>query len=234
VIDSLPPDMLQPEDPLHRAIQVLDSIVNVALVGLPQLLAASVSAVGAGHQLQTLAASSPEASSVDDIQYESGGPCVEAMASGDEVRDHLPSVRWPSFSEAAVAAGFGSVWSLPVGLGDAPSACLNLYYESGDPWSESSSPLAKRLASQAGAVLANAKAFSQVEQLNSTLRKALETRTIIGQAQGVLMARQGIEADAAFDILRRASQRTNRKLRDIAAEIVEGVIHKGHEGIDHQ
>jgi hypothetical protein len=184
VIDSLPPDMLQPEDPLQRAIQVLDSIVNVALVGLPQLLAASVSAVGAGHQFQTLAASSPEA------------------------------------------------WSLPVGLGDAPSACLNLYYESGDPWSGSSSRLANRLASQAGVVLANAKALSQAEQLNSTLRKALETRTIIGQAQGVLMARQGIDADAAFDILRRASQRTNRKLRDIAAEIVEGVIHKGHEGLD--
>lgn len=45
----------------------------------------------------------------------------------------------------------------------------------------------------------------------------------MGPAQGVLMARQSISPGEAFDVLRRASQRTNRKLRDVAAEIVEGV-----------
>lgn len=225
MVESPSPENTQRPDQLSGATEVLDSIVDVALVGLPQLLAASVSVVSAGHQVQTLVASSPAAISVDGVQYESGGPCVEAIAAGDEIRKCLPTERWPSFSDAAVAAGFTSVWSIPAGLGDAPRGCLNLYYGSTEPWAQTTSILAQHLASQAAVVIANIMALSQSEQLNSTLRKALETRTIIGQAQGVLMARQGINGDQAFDILRRASQRTNRKLRDIAAEIVEGVIH---------
>jgi AmiR/NasT family two-component response regulator len=58
---------------------------------------------------------------------------------------------------------------------------------------------------------------------NANLQAALTTRTVIGQAQGVLMARQEINEAEAFDVLRRASQRTNRKLRDIAADIVRSV-----------
>lgn len=54
----------------------------------------------------------------------------------------------------------------------------------------------------------------------SQLERALESRDIIGQAKGILMARQSITADAAFEILARASQRSNRKLRDVAADLV--------------
>lgn len=225
MVETPPPETSERSDQRSGATEVLDSIIDVAMVGLPQLLAASVSVVSTGHQVKTLVASSPAAISVDEVQYDSGGPCVEAIASGDEIRKCLPGDRWPVFSQAALAAGFTSVWSIPACAGDAPRGCLNLYYGSSEPWSQTSSSLAKHLASQTAVVIANVVALSQSEQLNSTLRKALETRTIIGQAQGVLMARQGIDGDEAFDILRRASQRTNRKLRDIAAEIVEGVIH---------
>jgi AmiR/NasT family two-component response regulator len=48
----------------------------------------------------------------------------------------------------------------------------------------------------------------------------MESRAAIEQAKGILMARQHCTADDAFDILRRASQRENRKLRDIADEMV--------------
>ncbi len=58
----------------------------------------------------------------------------------------------------------------------------------------------------------------------ANLEKALETRDIIGQAKGILMARQQIDADAAFDVLRRASQRSNTKLRDVASDLVASVI----------
>lgn len=54
------------------------------------------------------------------------------------------------------------------------------------------------------------------------LTEALESRDVIGQAKGILMASQGISADEAFNILRRASQRLNVKLRDVAAQVVEG------------
>ena len=52
------------------------------------------------------------------------------------------------------------------------------------------------------------------------LHDALETRDVIGQAKGILMAAEGITDDDAFMILVRASQRANRKLRDIAGDVV--------------
>jgi AmiR/NasT family two-component response regulator len=56
---------------------------------------------------------------------------------------------------------------------------------------------------------------NQVEQLEV----AVDHRTIIGQAQGVLMARLDIDADTAFDYLKRVSSHTNTKLIVIAEEI---------------
>ena len=63
-------------------------------------------------------------------------------------------------------------------------------------------------------------AYAAAAKLNENLREAIATREIIGEAKGILMARQACTSDEAFDILRRASQRTNRKLRDIAVELV--------------
>ena len=57
----------------------------------------------------------------------------------------------------------------------------------------------------------------EIEQL----RQGLESRTMVGRAEGVLMERQGIDADAAFEYLRRVSSHSNRKLIDIATEIAE-------------
>lgn len=56
------------------------------------------------------------------------------------------------------------------------------------------------------------------------LRRALKTRDIIGQAKGVLMARTGCDAEQAFAMLSAQSQRENRKLADIAAEIAQRAI----------
>jgi AmiR/NasT family two-component response regulator len=53
------------------------------------------------------------------------------------------------------------------------------------------------------------------------MRLAMESRAVIEQAKGVLMAQRGVDDQQAFDILRDASQRYNRKLREIAAGIVE-------------
>lgn len=60
------------------------------------------------------------------------------------------------------------------------------------------------------------------------LETALERRTVIGQATGLVMERFGLSADVAFEVLRRLSQENNRKLYDIAHELV----HDGHsEGL---
>ena len=63
-------------------------------------------------------------------------------------------------------------------------------------------------------------ALRELEDLRATLR----TRPVIEQAKGILMAQQRVSADTAFDLLRQQSQHANRKLRDLAREIVDGVV----------
>ncbi len=53
------------------------------------------------------------------------------------------------------------------------------------------------------------------------LEEALLSRDVIGQAKGVLMERLHLTPDQAFEELRSASQKLNRKVRDIAAELAD-------------
>ena len=81
-------------------------------------------------------------------------------------------------------------------------------------------PVAQLFAQQAAVTLANAMAFHRASDLAANLAVALERRDVIGQAKGIIMATEGLSPDAAFDVLRRASQRENRKLYELAREIV--------------
>jgi AmiR/NasT family two-component response regulator len=76
-------------------------------------------------------------------------------------------------------------------------------------------------AAQTALVLMNAQAYWDSHSLDETLGQLSEARAVIEQAKGVLMAQRGVDAEQAFEILRDASQRYNRKLREIAQGIVE-------------
>ena len=56
---------------------------------------------------------------------------------------------------------------------------------------------------------------------NAQLREALKSRSAIDQAKGMLIAQHGCTPDEAFEMISAASQRANRKLRDIAVSMVE-------------
>ena len=77
------------------------------------------------------------------------------------------------------------------------------------------------LASLANLALSAAHSHDDEERLVDNLHSALSSREIIGQAQGILMERERIAADEAFDILRRASQHLNLKLREVAQTLVD-------------
>jgi GAF domain-containing protein len=204
---------------------LLDVIVNVAASAVAGVDGASVSLLIAdGTQFETSNASSELIRDIDEAQYEEReGPCVEAIRTGRETTFSPEDDHWPAFTERATQAGVRSVWSLPLKVRDRTTGALNLYAMGGDAWAATSQRLARDLASQAAVVLANAAALMGAELTNEHLRVALETRDMIGQAKGILMARQGISGDQAFDVLRRASQRANRKLRDVAADVISQV-----------
>ncbi|RYJ02683.1 MAG: ANTAR domain-containing protein, partial [Actinomycetales bacterium] len=152
----------------------------------------------------------------DLAQYELGeGPCVDAATdlrssvSGSVGHDG----RWPLWGPAAEALGVRSVLSADMHGRDRRIGALNLYSTSEDVFTRESVEIAKVLADQSAAVMAAMRA-------EEGMRAALETRTVIGQAQGMLMERFGLDASQAFSVLRRFSQDNNIRLVDVAGQLV--------------
>jgi len=159
---------------------------------------------------------------VDAVQQRTGeGPCLEAIAQGTltYAEDLAGEPRWPHFSPEATAGGMRSLLALPMsadGLG-----ALNLYASYPKAFGALDRARGVLLASLAGVALASARSHQDEQLQTEHLRSALRTRELIGQAQGILIERERITADQAFDILRRASQHLNRKLREVAQDLIE-------------
>jgi GAF domain-containing protein len=165
-------------------------------------------------------ATSPE---IDAAQYETGvGPCLDAFRHQKiyRVESTAADARWPAFSAAAAKQGVRSTLSLPLVAQSEGVGALNLYSRDGI-FTADDEEVGSVFAAQAAIVLANAKAYWDARHLSEQLSEAMQHRAIIEQAKGVVMAGGGRNADEAFQVLVRASQRENRKLRDIAAQIVE-------------
>ena len=104
---------------------------------------------------------------------------------------------------------------------------LDVYAAHEDRFAEAEVALARQLAEHAAVLVDHAIALQGAARLNEQLRQAMASRGTIGEAKGILMEREGCTSDEAFDMLRRASQRENRKLRELAEEIVAGVQGRG-------
>jgi GAF domain-containing protein len=160
---------------------------------------------------------------IDAAQYETGiGPCLDAFRYQQVFRiaDMDKDQYWPPFSEAAAAHGIESSLSVPLSARHEGVGALNFYARSRAAFSEDDVHLALQFASQAAIVLANSQAYWDAHQLGEDMAQAMNSRAVIEQAKGILMAAQRCTADEAFQILIRASQRENRKLREVAEEIV--------------
>ncbi|RLK62345.1 GAF and ANTAR domain-containing protein [Actinokineospora cianjurensis] len=151
------------------------------------------------------------------------GPVTEALIHHEPRRldDAAADERWPTFSTQLLLAGWRACLSLPVPTGERGQAVLTVFSRDADRFGESSYDLVMLLTLNAGAVFDNVSLYHHSTRLVEQLRTALTTRATIGQAQGLLMRQFGYDADAAFDTLTRASQNSNRKLRDVAASMVE-------------
>lgn len=180
-----------------------------------------------GDQPITVASSDSLADSVDEVQYDVGqGPCLQAMATGKVV--HVPDVtderRWGSYPARALANGVASSLSLPLSSDGYSVGALNLYARTTHAFDDPADVArAAAFASQGSAVLTVAVHQAQQTVLTEQLSAALSSRSVIDQALGILMAQQRCNAATAFTYLRTASQTRNRKLRDIATDIVTAV-----------
>lgn len=180
-------------------------------------------------KVSTTAATDEFTYKIDADQYENReGPCLQALSSQEVVLmdDIAKDSRWPAFSEAAAEHGLGSVLSFPLAARDQPLGALNLYSKSTTAFDDDSRSLGKLFASQASVAISNAQAYEGALRLAEQLKKAVESRELIGEAKGILMAQEGVTEDEAFEMLKKLSQNQNVKLREIAEKLVNKAVRK--------
>jgi GAF domain-containing protein len=165
----------------------------------------------------------PPPPEIDTAQYETGrGPGLDAFRRQKAYR--IDSVaredRWPEFTADAARHGVTATLSVPLSARGKSMGALSLYSRS-TPFDDEAAAAAAVFASQAAIVLANAQVYWDARQLSENLREALRSRAAIDQAVGILMAGGGRTPEQAFQLLVAVSQRENRKLRNIAADVIE-------------
>lgn len=174
----------------------------------------------------TVATSHPRVKAMDELQYAYGdGPCLTALRDLKTV--YIPTLhdegRWPHYTATAWAEGIRSILSVPLPLEGEASAALNLYAAQTHAFSSEAIRKAEEHAAQASKALRLAVRIAQLTEDRENLTAAMESRTVIDLATGIIMAQNKCSQDTAVRILRTVSNTRNRKLRDVAAMLVESV-----------
>ena len=175
--------------------------------------------------MSTVAATDQRLIELDAVQYEDGGPCVQTLDDPSPVllEDASQSGdRWQHFAQTAAHLGVRSSLSLnvPTDTTDV-AASLNLYARERRQLSETQIGRATAYAEQLAATLQTVDAYRATADLARNLAESMRTRAVIEQAKGILMADHRISDREAFQRLAGISQRSNIKLRDVAARFVE-------------
>jgi GAF domain-containing protein len=203
----------------------LDRLAKLTAQTLPEGSSCGVT-VRQNSRAVTLAASDELAMRIDQLQYDFGeGPCLETLATGKlhYIADTASEQRWSKFCPAAHEQGVRSCLGLPLNGPNGLMGGYNLYSTWHDAFAEDNRGQLEMFAANAAGAVAVAVKLADQSQMSEDLHGALASRAVIDQATGIIMAQQRCRAAAAFDILRRASQNRNLKLRDLAAEIVSNV-----------
>ena len=168
------------------------------------------------RQITTPASSDDLPAQVDAIQYEvDEGPCLDAIREHQifGTDDLAEEQRWPRFSRrAAEETGVHSMLCFRLFTEEETIGALNLYSKEIAAFDEADCDIGAVFAAHAAVAMAGAREHEQMQE-------GIRHRDVIGQAKGILMAREGVDEDRAFEILVQASKRTHVKLRDLAERI---------------
>ena len=175
---------------------------------------------------ETLASSSPTALKLDRLQYSFGdGPCLTAVRTLAPVyvRDTRTDDRWPAYTAAVSRHGMLSILGVPIPLEGEADCGLNLYSSAADGFSPEAMAAAGAFALEASRSLRLAVRMAQLSDKADNLSAALESRTVIDLAVGMVMGQNRCSQAEAATILKAASSRRQIKLRILAAELVRTV-----------
>ncbi|GAB3793971.1 GAF and ANTAR domain-containing protein [Nocardioides ungokensis] len=200
-----------PEHVVARLVEVFD-------------LAGAGMALAEAGDLKSTAGCPDVVDALEQIQVaEQTGPCVQAFRTGEVLA--IPDLeeyadRWPSYCEAARVRGLGSAVGIPLRLMDQSVGAVGLYGSGRRSWPPEDLEAAVVLADLVTACLVNASKVRQQEQLTEQLQGALESRTVIEQAKGVVAATHEVSIDEAFELIRRHARSHRATVRAVSDAIV--------------
>jgi GAF domain-containing protein len=213
---SIARDLLNEPDKQHT----LQRVVQSAAANLGDGVLASVTLVKRRREVETPASSDERATRADQLQYDlEEGPCLDAVWEREtfQIDDMMTEEHYPRWSRAVTEqTGIRSSLSLQLFTDDEQGSlgALNLYSPKPNGFDAETRGEGLAFAAQAAVAVRSA-------ETEENLRSAMATRTVIGQAQGILMERLKITADQAFAVLARASQHNNMKVREVARLLTE-------------
>ena len=203
----------------ESAVEQPEALLRLLLAAVPSTERASFTVAGVEERVQTVAATDEVAAQLDALQLELGeGPALHVAEQADVL--HVPDleldVRWPSFARRAVSLGVCSILALRMDVAAIGRAALALYAGRPNAFSDVDLDVARIV----GWAVSTAWETARYRDRAANLEIALESNRQIGSAIGIVMARELLTADQAFERLRDVSQRQHRKLRDIADEVI--------------
>jgi len=150
------------------------------------------------------------------------GPGVDARATGQPVTipDLRLGQRWLRLGPVAASHSVRAALAAPVQAGGRTLGALTVIMATPRLWSQAEAQAISGYASILGRLLVTAADAAQQRRLAGQLQAALDSRILIEQAKGVLMARKGLPSSQAFQVLRHTARSSSRKLTDVAAEII--------------
>ena len=201
-----------------RTIQVVETIAR--LLGADGGALAVVDQDGA---VQWATATSQPAYLLTQIEQDfEEGPGVDARATGQPVA--IPDLRlrprWPRLGPVAASHSVRAALAAPVPADGQTLGALTVIMATPRQWSQAEAQAISGYANILGQLLVTAADAAQQRRLAGQLQTALDSRIVIEQAKGVLMARKGLPPSQAFQVLRHTARSSSRKLTDVAAEII--------------
>src|SRR5277367_452893 len=212
---------------------LLGEVAAFAADAIPGVDGAGVALIEVGKgrpTLQSTAATAGFVHTIDAVQYNelNEGPCITCMQSRrPTVSGSLGSdSRWPHFGGRVARMRVHSALALPLIVGDQVIGSINAYAWSRDAFGEHAVQLGSQFAGTAAVAVYNAQLLADAHERTLRLQRALDSRSVIDQAVGIIRSRSGGRADEAFERLAHISQAENIKVHAVAERLVEEAVRR--------
>jgi GAF domain-containing protein len=210
------------EEAMHQIVHTTHAIFSVDGAGL--MLA------DAEHHLRNAAVSDERVRHLEELQVQyQEGPCISAFEDKMLVgaQDLKTDSRWPSFSRAAIERGLRAVLASPIPYNQDAIGVVAVLSQEEHPWPAEAELALLAFTDLAALLIASMMMGEQQTELAQQLQSALNSRSVIEQAKGVLIGQHGLSAQAAYEQIRAQARAERRKIAVVSAELVRRAVRDG-------